>query len=64
MAMVKVLTKMTSMYPNSTEKQQNKQKANKQAKSKIKRTATTKKSNKKGRVYVVKNRPSMMKNAE
>ena len=55
---------MTSMYPNSTEKQQNKQKTNKQAKSKIKRTATTKKSNKKGRVYVVKNRPSMMKNAE
>ena len=64
MAMVKVLTKMTPMYPNYTEKQQNKQKTNKQAKSKIKRTATAKKSNKKGRVYVVKNRPSMMKNAE
>ena len=55
---------MTPMYPNYTEKQQNKQKTNKQAKSKIKRTATAKKSNKKGRVYVVKNRPSMMKNAE
>ena len=55
---------MTSMYPNSTEKQQNKQKTNKQAKNKIMKTATTKKPNKKGRAYVVKNRPSMMKNAE
>ena len=41
--MVKVLTKMTSMYPNSTEKQQNKQKNKQTSKKQNKDNSNNKK---------------------
>ena len=64
MAMIKVPTKMTSAYPNSTEKQQNNQKTIKNKKKQNKEDSNNKKHNKNGRVYIVKNRLGMMKNAE